>query len=159
MVDIAVSGGSYDGPGSIIRGYTASYPFSASISHFSGAYPVAEFTSGLAGNYEVYYLTTNVTVTNGTEARLSPDLTRGNLDLAGSRTGLEVAETKTLAIRTSINLGKEQCDEMVYLCILLLDHEQASYKEGNTNDNIFCIDVSNSKVCSPGTQLLFNLLK
>ncbi len=153
MVDIAVSGGSYDGSGSIIRGYTASYPFSASISHFSGAYPVAQLTSGLARNFRVYYLTSNVTVSNGTEAMLSPDLAMGSLDLTDSQAGLEVAESKTLMIRTSINLDKDQCDEMVYLCLLLLDHEHASYMEGNTDDNIFCIDVSNSKICNPGTRL------
>ncbi len=150
VIDTAISGGSYNGSVPIVRGNPAFYPFTASLLHVSGAYPIARLTSAVSRNYQVYYLTSNISISNGTEALLSPKLLPGSLDLIDSQIGLEIGETKTIMIRTSIGLDKEQCEAMVYICLLLLDHEHASYEEGNIEDNVFCVDVSAVKVCSPG---------
>ncbi len=150
VIDTAISGGSYNGFDPIFRGRPAFYPFTASMSHASRGYPIAQLTSVFLRNYDVFYLMTNVSVSNGTEALVSPTLLPATLDLTAAQAGLQVGETNTIVIRTHFGLTKEQCESLVYICFLVLNHENASYEEGNIEDNVFCVDVSAVKVCSPG---------
>ncbi len=105
-------------------------------------------------NYKVYYLTSNISLLNSTDAFVSGDMALGDMELIESQKGLNVGEVKTLRIRMSFTLNKAQCDYMTDMCLLILSHDNASYTEENLEDNIICINVSSSKVCSPGMDIL-----
>ncbi len=149
MIDIAVSSGSYDGSGSIIRGYTAIYSFSVNIVHISGSYPIAQ-TGGDMHNYKIYYRTSNTSLINTTDAFMSGGALHGDMELRESQKGLYVDYTGTLRIRTSLKLTKAQCEYMAYMCVMIANHENSSYEEENSDNNMICINVSTFKVCTPG---------
>ncbi len=149
-IDVAVFEGVYDGNGSIIRGYPASHPFSATIKHVSGSYPIVQMTDTHMQNYIVYYLISNISLENLTGSFMSGDPDVGEVELMASQEELNIGEAKRLRIRTPFRLDKLQCDFMSYMCFLILHHDNASYIEKSTDDNIICINVTLFKICSPG---------
>ncbi len=152
-----MSDGRYDGSGSIIRGYPESHPFSVHIMNLPGSYPINQMTDAHMHNYEVYYVISNISLPNLTESFMSRDAEVGNMELMESQKGLNVGEKKTLRIRTPLKLNKAQCDYMAYMCLLILHHENGSYVENNSVDNIICIYMSTLKVCNPGMDTLYKI--
>ncbi len=153
-IDVAVFEGVYDGNGSIVRGYPASHSFSATIKHVSGSYPIVQMTDTHMQNYKVYYLISNKSLSNSTEAFVSGDPAVADVSLMASQEQLNIGEAKRLIIRTPFRLDRLQCDFMAYLCFLILHHENGSYVEQNVGDNIICINVTFFKICNPGRDSL-----
>ncbi len=107
-------------------------------------------------NYKVYYLTSNTSLSNSTEAFMSRDAEVGDMELMESQKGLNAGKIERLRIRTFLKLNKVECDYMAYMCLLILHHENASYEEQNPDDNVICINVSTVKVCNPGIYIIYS---
>ena len=61
-------------------------------------------------------------------------------------------EVLQIDFEADVDLDMFACDAMLFLCILIDEAtETSSFHDSAQQNNIFCFDVSATKVCSPGT--------
>ena len=102
-----------------------------------------------------YYLhLTDASVFAGDDSILS-----ATIDLTESQKSIHQASTQEIDINCNIDLNKTLCfsEESNFLCVVVTGPSQtASFNDTNLINNIYCLNIVDITICSPGTNLFIN---
>ena len=134
----------------IVRSHASAYLFDVYLSCDTNTTVIS---SSFDGNWRIgYYLDSQPHESDGLLQSLynNGSLPEGIMELAVNQQGVTCGSVITLPVELVLNFSFNECEQALYVCVLVLPSNYATFNELNSSNNVACLLLDLYKDCYPG---------